>query len=131
MSYSPGINPEWKSSRLDALPPPPSLTPSRPAPPVPIQRSTSSSHPIPSQSSNASSPYSSSTYLPSQASSAFAVSGAGAGSAQTIVKRGWVSVKEDGLRAWIWSKRWLILREQTLSFYKNEVRRVGFPARTA
>lgn len=32
-----------------------------------------------------------------------------------------MSVKEDGLRAWIWSKRWLILREQTLSFYKNEV----------
>jgi len=32
-----------------------------------------------------------------------------------------VSVKEDGLRAWIWSKRWLILREQSLSFYKSEV----------
>lgn len=29
-------------------------------------------------------------------------------------------MKEDGLRAWIWSKRWLILREQSLSFYKSE-----------
>nr|ACB38299.1 p21-activated protein kinase [Rhodotorula toruloides] len=34
--------------------------------------------------------------------------------------RGWVSVKEDGLRAWLWSKKWLVLREQSLSFYKNE-----------
>lgn len=39
----------------------------------------------------------------------------------TIVRRGWVTVKEDGLRAWLWSKRWLVLREHTLSFYKSEV----------
>ncbi|RKP08864.1 kinase-like domain-containing protein [Thamnocephalis sphaerospora] len=37
-----------------------------------------------------------------------------------IVKKGNVSVKEDGLRAWIWSKRWLVLREQTLTFHRNE-----------
>ncbi|CEQ41786.1 SPOSA6832_03535, partial [Sporobolomyces salmonicolor] len=70
-----------------------SLTPSRPAPPVPGQAPKSSSMDVPS----------------------------GRTHAQTIVRRGWVSVKEDGLRAWIWSKRWLVLREQTLSFYKNEV----------
>ncbi|KAI5475714.1 p21-activated protein kinase [Pseudohyphozyma bogoriensis] len=57
---------------------------------------------------------------PQQSTSSFTVPGAGTGSAQTIVRRGWVSVKEDGLRAWIWSKRWLVLREQTLSFYKND-----------
>lgn len=32
-----------------------------------------------------------------------------------------MSVKEDGIRSWIWSKRWLALREQTLTFHKNEV----------
>lgn len=40
-----------------------------------------------------------------------------------VVKRGYVSVKEDGLRLWSWSKRWLLLREQTLTFHRNEVRR--------
>lgn len=43
-------------------------------------------------------------------------SGGGGG----IVRKGWVSVKEDGIRSWIWSKRWLALREQTLTFHKNE-----------
>ncbi|GAA5919377.1 hypothetical protein JCM5296_001719 [Sporobolomyces johnsonii] len=75
-----------------------SLTPSRPAPPVPGQASAPSPAPKPPTMD-----------VPS-----------GRTHAQTIVRRGWVSVKEDGLRAWIWSKRWLVLREQTLSFYKNE-----------
>ena len=38
-----------------------------------------------------------------------------------MVKRGYASVKEDGIRSWIWSKRWLLLREQTLTFHRNEV----------
>ncbi|KAI9626067.1 hypothetical protein KEM48_010576 [Puccinia striiformis f. sp. tritici PST-130] len=38
----------------------------------------------------------------------------------TIVRRGFAKLKEDGLRSWIWSQRWLILREQTLTFHKNE-----------
>ncbi|CAG8688618.1 22404_t:CDS:2, partial [Dentiscutata erythropus] len=37
-----------------------------------------------------------------------------------VVKKGYISVKEDGLRAWIWSKRWMLLREQTLTFHRNE-----------
>ena len=37
------------------------------------------------------------------------------------MRKGYVSVKEDGIRSWIWSKRWLALREQTLTFHKNEV----------
>ncbi|KAL3895130.1 MAG: hypothetical protein SGCHY_004884 [Lobulomycetales sp.] len=37
-----------------------------------------------------------------------------------VVKRGYASVKEDGLRSFIWSKRWLLLREQTLTFHRNE-----------
>lgn len=39
-----------------------------------------------------------------------------------IKKDGYVSVKEDGIRAWIWSKRYVILREQTLTFHRNEVK---------
>ena len=37
-----------------------------------------------------------------------------------VVRKGYVSTKEDGIRSWIWSKRWLVLRETTLLFYKNE-----------
>lgn len=38
-----------------------------------------------------------------------------------VVKRGTVAVKEEGLRAFLWPKRWVVLREATLSFHKNEV----------
>ncbi|ORZ03684.1 kinase-like domain-containing protein [Syncephalastrum racemosum] len=37
-----------------------------------------------------------------------------------IIKDGYVSVKEEGLRAWIWSKRFFVLRDQTLTFHRNE-----------
>ncbi|CAG8454967.1 3090_t:CDS:10 [Ambispora leptoticha] len=37
-----------------------------------------------------------------------------------VVKKGYISVKEDGFKAWIWSKRWMQLREQTLTFHRNE-----------
>ncbi|KAI7866451.1 kinase-like domain-containing protein [Spinellus fusiger] len=37
-----------------------------------------------------------------------------------IKKDGYLQVKEDGLRAWIWSKRYVVLREQTLTFHRNE-----------
>ncbi|KAI8057281.1 kinase-like domain-containing protein [Syncephalis plumigaleata] len=40
--------------------------------------------------------------------------------ASFIVKKGNVSVKEDGIRSWMWSKRWLVLREPTLTFFRNE-----------
>jgi protein-serine/threonine kinase len=38
-----------------------------------------------------------------------------------VIKKGWVQVKDDGIRSWFWSKQWLVLREQTLTFHKNEV----------
>ncbi|GAA5820467.1 hypothetical protein JCM11491_006831 [Sporobolomyces phaffii] len=87
------------------------LTPSRPAPPIPDTASSSSlslagARPLLPTSNSYPSAFTSASNAPSNA--------------QTIVRRGWVSVKEDGLRAWIWSKRWLILREQSLSFYKSE-----------
>ncbi|KAI8364810.1 kinase-like domain-containing protein [Choanephora cucurbitarum] len=37
-----------------------------------------------------------------------------------IKKDGYLQVKEDGLRAWIWSKRYVVLREQTITFHRNE-----------
>ncbi|KAI8920609.1 kinase-like domain-containing protein [Entophlyctis helioformis] len=41
-------------------------------------------------------------------------------SAATVVKRGHVMVKEGGLRSFIWSKRWLQLRDQMLTVHRNE-----------
>jgi len=41
--------------------------------------------------------------------------------ASYIVKKGYASVKEDGLRSFLWSKRYLVLREQTLTIQRNEV----------
>ncbi|KAI8853897.1 kinase-like domain-containing protein [Chytridium lagenaria] len=37
-----------------------------------------------------------------------------------VVKRGYASVKEDGIRSFMWSKKWLLLREQTLTIHRNE-----------
>lgn len=37
-----------------------------------------------------------------------------------VIKEGYVNVKEDGLRAWIWSKRYLVLRDQALTIHRNE-----------
>jgi hypothetical protein len=40
-----------------------------------------------------------------------------------IIKEGYLSLKEEGLRAWIWSKRYCVLRDQSLTFHRNEVKR--------
>nr|QPG55753.1 pheromone receptor [Auricularia cornea] len=37
-----------------------------------------------------------------------------------IIRRGWASVKEDGFASFLWARKFLILRDQTLSFHKNE-----------
>jgi hypothetical protein len=39
-----------------------------------------------------------------------------------IIKEGYLSLKEEGLRAWIWSKRYCVLRDQSLTFHRNEVK---------
>lgn len=39
-----------------------------------------------------------------------------------IVRYGVVNVKEDGLVSWLWRPKYLVLKEQTLSIHKNEVR---------
>ncbi len=43
-----------------------------------------------------------------------------------VLKHGYISVKEEGLKAFIWSKRFMTLRELTLSFHRNEVSRCNF-----
>ncbi|BGP58059.1 Protein kinase [Rhodotorula sphaerocarpa] len=96
----------------------PVLTPSRRAPPVP---GSASRAPAPSPGSPASYARGAVPIIPArspQLSSSYGSNGS-PGPA-TIIRRGWVAVKEDGLRAWLWSKRWLILREHTLTFHKNE-----------
>ncbi|KPV71854.1 uncharacterized protein RHOBADRAFT_48994, partial [Rhodotorula graminis WP1] len=96
----------------------PALTPSRPAPPVPFGRVAADTSLQPG------------TWTPPSSSAAPVLAsdqhrsppaGPQAARAQTIVRRGWVSAKEDGLRAWLWSKKWLVLREQSLALYKNEL----------
>jgi serine/threonine-protein kinase CLA4 len=38
-----------------------------------------------------------------------------------VVRQGYVSVKEDGFASFLWSRKWLVLKEHILSFHKNEV----------
>ncbi|KAH9821007.1 p21-activated serine/threonine protein kinase [Melampsora americana] len=114
-----------------------SLTPSRPAPPAPSDQHSSPHHPIDhphpssryhSGSSLTSNPGPPSGYVPAPGFNSNTASMIGSSpfpinppaNQTTIVRRGFAKLKEDGLRSWIWSQRWLILREQTLTFHKNE-----------
>lgn len=38
-----------------------------------------------------------------------------------VMKQGWVSVKEDGSMKFMWTKKFLVLRDGSLDFLKNEV----------
>ncbi|PWN47888.1 Pkinase-domain-containing protein [Violaceomyces palustris] len=115
-----------------------SLTPSRPAPPVPTSNKHSDPF-LPPLSAYQSNSSAGSTGLgagggsytgplrpagpgaTASSSSGWQQAGPGATSGgSSIVRKGYVSVKEEGIRSWIWSKRWLALREQTLTFHKNE-----------
>lgn len=107
-----------------------SLTPSRPAPQIPIrQLSTSSSSTAFSSSSSVTlTPIS----TPSYATSYSGIGGTpniggfprrssdGAGTSG-VVRQGPAGFKEDAFASWIWREKWLVLKEQTLSVHKNEV----------
>ncbi|KAG0653286.1 Protein kinase [Rhodotorula mucilaginosa] len=97
----------------------PVLTPTRPAPPIP---GSANRAPAPSPSNSPGFYARNPTQTSGARSPQTAYSGGAMGSPgpATIVRRGWVTVKEDGLRAWLWSKRWLVLREHSLNFYKSE-----------
>ncbi|KAF8200262.1 STE/STE20/PAKA protein kinase [Pholiota molesta] len=110
-----------------------SLTPSRPAPQAPQRRGTDASldYTANSQSSLSNAGYSSSfTFTPaspSGSSYAFPYSGIGGSpnrgpedlNAQ-IVRQGMVSMKEDSFGNWLFQRKWLVLKEQTLSIHKSE-----------
>ena len=114
-----------------------SLTPSRPAPPIPLrQASTSSSTTAFTSSSSltlAPSLVSTSSYVPSYSGiggtpniGGFPKRGSdGSTTVAGIVRQGSVGFKEDAFASWIWREKWLVLREQSLSVHKNEV---SFPS---
>nr|XP_019008788.1 STE/STE20/PAKA protein kinase [Kwoniella pini CBS 10737]OCF47569.1 STE/STE20/PAKA protein kinase [Kwoniella pini CBS 10737] len=100
-----------------------SLTPSRPAPAPPARGQTPSASDPHANSSQMRSNFSSTSYASSFPSinptSNLSVTRPNAGANQTV-RSGYASVKEEGLRAFMWSKRWLVLGGTELSMYKNE-----------
>lgn len=102
-----------------------SLTPSRPAPSIPIRRGTD----IQNVLSNSGYASSFSVGTASTSGSSYSYSGVGGSpnrisdglSHSNVVRQGSVSVKEDGIVSWLWRPKWLVLKEQTLSIHKNEV----------
>jgi hypothetical protein len=111
-----------------------SLTPSRPAPQAP-RRGTEHTGTEYSTNSSSSGVYNTSlsSFTPSSPSAspyAFPYSGIGGSPNRgaddalnsQIVRSGLVSMKEDSFANWLFQRKWLVLREQTLSIHKNEVR---------
>ncbi|OCF59115.1 STE/STE20/PAKA protein kinase [Kwoniella mangroviensis CBS 10435] len=100
-----------------------SLTPSRPAPTPPASgNSNRPSHPH-SHSSQPKSSFSSTSYASSfptiSPTSALSVTRQDSGRNEAV-RAGLASIKEEGLRAFMWSKRWLVLGGTDLSIFKNE-----------
>ena len=119
MSHSPINDARWQDMY--------GLTPSRPAPgPPPVGTRAGSDlydHSLTNSSSSAISmtpPLTNISPTTSQSSGLTTAPGSTPKSSASVVRKGYVSVKEDGLRSWIWSKKWLVLRESTLLFHKNE-----------
>ncbi|EGO28770.1 hypothetical protein SERLADRAFT_359952 [Serpula lacrymans var. lacrymans S7.9] len=104
-----------------------SLTPTRPAPQVPHRRGTDSPS-MYNQSTLQSSGYNASFSLTSGSSYAPDYRGIGdspnrnsdAMSSYHVIRNGMVSIKEDGFASWLWTRKWLVLKEQTLSIHKSE-----------
>lgn len=112
-----------------------SLTPSRPAPQAPQRRGNDNSQAMyTTNTALASSGYNASFALtpasPSGSSYASSYSGIGGSPNRNseaafnshVVRSGTVSIKEDGFASWLWRPKWLVLKEQTLSIHKTEVR---------
>lgn len=104
-----------------------SLTPSRPAPQIPIRQVSISS------ASTAFSSSSSVTLTPPKYGTSYSGIGGtpniggfpkrssdGAGTSG-VIRQGPAGFKEDAFASWIWREKWLVLKEQTLSVHKNEV----------
>ena len=101
-----------------------SLTPSRPAPTPPSRPQANSfdksaSIPLEAKSSAFSSTAYTSSFPILRDSSVSSPSKHPA--RPSLVRSGLASVKEEGLRSFLWSKRWLVLSDSELSIFKNEV----------
>jgi protein-serine/threonine kinase len=110
-----------------------SLTPSRPAPQAP-QRRADTGTTYGSNSTLAALGYSSSFNLtPASPGSSYTFPYSGIGGTPArgqdlatdsqVVRLGWVSMKDDsfGFGNWIFQRKWLVLKEASLSIHKNEV----------
>jgi len=107
-----------------------SLTPSRPAPQAP-QRRADTTPTYGSNSTLATLGYNSSFTpgSPSGSSYAFPYSGIGGSPNRgpdpvvdsQVVRSGVVSMKDDSFGNWIFQRKWLVLKEQTLTIQKSEV----------
>ena len=104
-----------------------SMTPSRPAPVPPTRTTISPSHSLstPSAANSASmgSAFSSTSYsasFPTFNHTSTAIHPASARK-KRLIRTGYANVKEEGLRSFLWSKRWLVLDETDLAVFKNEV----------
>lgn len=117
-----------------------SLMPSRPAPQAPQQRKGTNDNSQPLYSTSAA--LSNSGYGPSftftqssPSASSYAPTYTGIGGTpgrnnpkdqasnnSQIIRCGFVSVKEEGFVSWLWKAKWLVLKEQTLTIHKSEVK---------
>lgn len=129
-----------------------SLLPSRPPPPAPQRRpelsvygsgslTSVSTASVGTQNSAFTSNYGSGPPSPSMSQYHSTYSGIGGSpnrnpnpirSAQDVIRYGWAQVKDDGFAGFLntWSKKYLVLREQSLAIQKNEVRGSGVTCRT-
>ncbi|WWD00271.1 hypothetical protein V866_007180 [Kwoniella sp. B9012] len=100
-----------------------SLTPSRPAPTPPAGGNSARPSNAHSYSSQPKSSFSSTSYASSfptiSPTSALSVTRQDVGRNEAV-RAGLASVKEEGLRAFMWSKRWLVLGGMELSIFKSE-----------
>ena len=94
------------------------LNPGRPAPRPPANRSPNSVNST--ISSNMSSLSISSPVSFGSSQSLLPPGGPLSAGVDKKVKTGWASVKEDGLKAFLWTKKFLVLREYALDFNKTE-----------
>ncbi|KJA26516.1 hypothetical protein HYPSUDRAFT_132749 [Hypholoma sublateritium FD-334 SS-4] len=110
-----------------------SLTPSRPAPPAPQRRGTDLAPTYGNSANNslANAGYNSSfTFAPASPSSSSYQSYTGIGGSPNrgpddvnnsqVVRSGSVSIKEEGFANWLFTRKYLVLKEQTLSIHRNE-----------
>lgn len=104
------------------------LTPSRPAPQAPLRRPADS--PVPNNARQ------NSSYNPSfSSSSSYASDYTGIGGSpirysdasmnSQIIRNGMVSLKEEGFASFMFLRKWLVLKGDTLTIHKTEVRGVG------